>query len=205
MINAGEGFIRQFVAMPLGSGYTVEAQVTGKEERGGIQIVVYEAKPGRFPDQPPEVPPGILRVASAPMSFGALEGVMGLGAGGKMRQKIYPDPHGLDTWDAGNTGNLTVHIVNSLMVREITGKAPPPTPISAETYTQYGLPWFDLYDEQMGDIAAPDALKRVKSAAELDREKGLPPQREDGSISVPDEQVKKYDVGPEGLNDPDKP
>jgi len=30
--------------MPLGSGYTVEGQVTGKEEFGGIQIIVYEAK-----------------------------------------------------------------------------------------------------------------------------------------------------------------
>ena len=35
------GKIRQFVAMPLGMGYTVEAQVTGKEDVGGIQIIVY--------------------------------------------------------------------------------------------------------------------------------------------------------------------
>jgi len=34
-INAGEGYIRQFVAMPLGMGYTVEAQVTGEEKFGG--------------------------------------------------------------------------------------------------------------------------------------------------------------------------
>ena len=30
-INAGKGYIRQFVAMPLGMGYTVEGQLTGKE------------------------------------------------------------------------------------------------------------------------------------------------------------------------------
>ena len=41
-INAGEGYIRQFVAMPLGMGYTVEAQLTGEETFGGIQIIVYE-------------------------------------------------------------------------------------------------------------------------------------------------------------------
>lgn len=29
-INAGDGFIRQFVAVPLGSGATVEGQVTGR-------------------------------------------------------------------------------------------------------------------------------------------------------------------------------
>jgi hypothetical protein len=46
--NTGEGLIRQFVAMPLGSGYTVEGQVTGKEELGGLQFVVFPPKPGRF-------------------------------------------------------------------------------------------------------------------------------------------------------------
>lgn len=40
-IFAGDGLIRQFVAMPLGSGYTVEGQVTGKEQFGGLQIEVF--------------------------------------------------------------------------------------------------------------------------------------------------------------------
>ena len=52
-INAGKDTIRQFVAMPLGMGYTVEAQVTGKEEYGGVQVIAYEPKPGKFPDEPP--------------------------------------------------------------------------------------------------------------------------------------------------------
>ncbi|KAF8466278.1 hypothetical protein DFH94DRAFT_639389, partial [Russula ochroleuca] len=34
--------VRQLVAMPLGTGYTVEGQVTGKEDVGGIQIDVFE-------------------------------------------------------------------------------------------------------------------------------------------------------------------
>jgi len=45
-INAGDGYIRQFIAMPLGSGYTVEGQLTGADEFGGIQILVFEPKPG---------------------------------------------------------------------------------------------------------------------------------------------------------------
>ena len=40
-ISAGDGFVRQFVAMPLGSGYTVEGQVTGQETFGGVQIEVF--------------------------------------------------------------------------------------------------------------------------------------------------------------------
>ena len=36
-----KGTIRQFVAMPLGGGYTAEEQITGAAEHGGLQIVVY--------------------------------------------------------------------------------------------------------------------------------------------------------------------
>ncbi|ETS85066.1 hypothetical protein PFICI_03091 [Pestalotiopsis fici W106-1] len=34
------GVVKQFVAMPLGTGYSVEAQVAGQEELGGIQLEV---------------------------------------------------------------------------------------------------------------------------------------------------------------------
>ncbi|APA96095.1 hypothetical protein [Nocardia seriolae] len=37
-INSGKGIIRQFVAVPLGLGATVEGQVTGEETHGGIQL-----------------------------------------------------------------------------------------------------------------------------------------------------------------------
>ena len=39
-----KGMIRQFVAMPLGSGYSVEEQVTGKAEHGGLQVQVFPMK-----------------------------------------------------------------------------------------------------------------------------------------------------------------
>jgi hypothetical protein len=39
-----KGVIRQFVAMPLGAGYTVEEQLTGAAEHGGVQIVAYPLK-----------------------------------------------------------------------------------------------------------------------------------------------------------------
>ncbi|MFC9952309.1 hypothetical protein ACFVIN_17795, partial [Streptomyces prasinus] len=37
-INSGEGTVRQFVAVPLGLGATVEGQVTGEEVWGGVQL-----------------------------------------------------------------------------------------------------------------------------------------------------------------------
>lgn len=116
---------------------------------------------------------------------------MGLAAGGKMKQKIYPDSYGVDTWDETNFGRVYVHIVNSMMYREITGKEPPPTPVTASSYTQYGFPWFELYDEHKGDVAKSDILSQVKSVKKMDKEKGFAPQQDESSVEVPDKQVKK--------------
>jgi hypothetical protein len=186
-INAGDGFIRQFVAIPLGLGYTVEAQVTGKEEFGGIQILVYEPKPGRFPDEPP---PDRDRTPHR-LSMPAAVSEMGLGAGGKMRQKIYPDPYGINTWDVNNFGYVFVHIVNSEQYQDLTGLEPPPTPISAKIYSDFGLPWFDLYDEAKGDITASKKLTKVRTVREKDIEKGVSSGKDDTSINMSESQIKK--------------
>ncbi|KII88774.1 hypothetical protein PLICRDRAFT_176316 [Plicaturopsis crispa FD-325 SS-3] len=44
-ISTAPGVVRQFVAMPLGKGYTVEGQLTGREDVGGIQIDVFKRYP----------------------------------------------------------------------------------------------------------------------------------------------------------------
>ena len=205
--NTGAKTIRQFVAMPLGMGYTVEGQVTGKEEHGGVQLIVYEPKPGRFPDRPPPPPPmragaapgaayalgapPVMMPSPAPMAAGAAKGAsMGLAAGGTMEQAIYPDPHGLDTWDEANFGRVFVHIVNSVLWREITGEAVPPTPVDARAYSNAGYPWFALYDGEKGDLAPSDALKAVKSVKEMDASHGFVGLDDDGSIELGAGQVR---------------
>ncbi|MGW6708423.1 hypothetical protein ACWGDE_26500 [Streptomyces sp. NPDC054956] len=40
-INSGKGTVRQFVAVPLGLGATVEGQVTGEETTGGVQLQAF--------------------------------------------------------------------------------------------------------------------------------------------------------------------
>lgn len=52
-INSGDGTVKQFVAMPLGQGYTIEAQITDEEKYGGFQLVVYEPVDGRFENPEP--------------------------------------------------------------------------------------------------------------------------------------------------------
>lgn len=157
-INSGHETIRQFVAMPLGSGATVEGQLTGEEAVGGLQFVVFEPKPGRFADQEPE--PG-------PPTEGVLESIdMGLAAGGEMTQKIYPDPYGIATWDPSRRTSLHVRIVNAEEWRALTGEPPPPTPVDAAAYTKAGLPWFALYDEEQGDLAPSEKLRGVRSVGD---------------------------------------
>ena len=46
--------------------------------------------------------------------------------------------------------------------REITGEAPPPTPVSARTYAEYGLPRCELYGDGLGAVAASGVLAGVK-------------------------------------------
>jgi hypothetical protein len=192
-INVGDGIIRQFVAMPLGMGYAVEAQVTGTEEFGGIQIRVYEPKAGIFPDRAPaeaKPPPGML-FGPAP----APRAEMGLGAGGKIRQKIYPDAYGIETWDPDNYGDLFVHIVNSEQYHAITEMAPPPSPISASTYNDYGLPWFDLYDEAKETLTGSETMRRIRTIRERDAERGEPSESRDESVEIEPSKVKKLHHG----------
>jgi hypothetical protein len=161
-INAGHGYVRQFVAMPLGLGFTVESQLTGTEAVGGIQILVFDPRPGRFPDRPPR-----RRVDSVMYAAMAQPtGEMGLATGGRIEQKIYPDPYGIDTWEPRPIAKAHVHLLNSAQYQAITGRETPPTPIDAATYTAHGFPWFALYDETQGDIAPTPRLERVKSVAE---------------------------------------
>jgi hypothetical protein len=60
-----EGVVRQFVAAPLGQGFTAEEQITGKAEFGGLQIearpMTLEAFERRWPKRPP------IPVRSVPM------------------------------------------------------------------------------------------------------------------------------------------
>ena len=59
-IAESDGNVRQFVAMPLGSGYSVEAQVTGQELIGGLQIEVTPSNvvPGVYTPYIVAKPPG---------------------------------------------------------------------------------------------------------------------------------------------------
>jgi hypothetical protein len=167
-IKAGEGTVRQFVAAPLGENVTVEAQMTGEETVGGIQLTIVEPKAGRFPDRIPESDHHRFEdgadFSDPSICFSKVceSAPMGLGAGGRMVQKIYPDEYGFETWDAESAVTVNIHLVDARDWLAITGEAPPRSPISVETYRAHGLPWFELADHAFDDLPVLPVLAGIK-------------------------------------------
>lgn len=165
-INAGEGFIRQFVAVPLGLGATVEAQVTGEEVHGGVQLRVVGAT-AEVLKAWQERPRYDMMACGAPPSGSIDEASMGFGAGGRMRQEIYADERGLTDYNNDRTWRVFVHLCSAAQWTAITGEVAPPTPIDREIYVQHGFPWFDYYDADREDLAASETLSKVKTVGDL--------------------------------------
>jgi hypothetical protein len=162
-INAGDGFIRQFVAVPLGSGATVEGQVTGQETHGGVQLRAV----GLTEQALAEWHAAQALVCEDLMLDGgplpAPSASMGLGAGGRMRQEVYADDRPLADYDQSGARRVFVHLCSAAQWTAITGEVPPPTPVDRDAYVRAGLPWFDLYDADARDLAPSETLARVKS------------------------------------------
>lgn len=184
--------VRQFVAMPLGSGYSVEEQITGKPEHGGLQIIAYPMKKDRYAELERERAARLkdrfcLRDTSsfvgAPMRARAAAPAqaMGLAAGGRMHQQIYADPYGIDAWDQSVSSRCFVTLLDATQWREITGEAPAQRPPTAADYTKAGLPWFDYYAE-VETLPGAKVLALVKSVAELAAEKGEQVLGPDGEV-----------------------
>ena len=182
-----KGVIRQFVAMPLGQGYTVEEQLTGAARHGGLQIVVYPMKPERYEAlvaaRESEYSGRVLH-DGAPVGLACESPGMGLAPGGRMKQEIHDDPYGLDAWDQRHAGRCFVSIVNSSQWMAITGERPPTEPPTAKDYTEMGLPWFDYYGGDAQAIAGAEKLKTIKSVVQIGKERDSAPLPENESVEV---------------------
>ncbi|KAI3325518.1 hypothetical protein HD806DRAFT_552804 [Xylariaceae sp. AK1471] len=243
------GVVRQFVAMPLGEGYSVEAQLTGQEAVGGLQFEITPCLPTKRPYQEPVneylhrpypdkpctpsgnfsinvktlcggtivipcsyydqvgsvklyiqdtqgVPPDQqllkfnLKLLADRGILGADYGIqngstlymllrlrggqarepMGIAAGGKINQTIEKDTDDPKIWATSSTITIPVHVLTSAAFRGVTGREPPPCPISASTYAAAGLPFFNLPEKPTTISGDFDA---VKSVNEIDQDRGL--------------------------------
>jgi hypothetical protein len=182
-----KGVIRQFVAMPLGSGYSAEEQITGEAEYGGIQIAaypmkrdVYEARFGRRP----VARRGLFTGAIPALAASRAAPDMGLAPGGRMRQEIFDDPFDVQDWDREHASRCFVHITNSQVWRAITGQAPPTVPLTAREYRKHHIPWFGYYSDGSTAAEGSTILDKLKSVAQLGQQKGDVPLPENESVTV---------------------
>lgn len=196
-----KGLIRQFVAMPLGAGYSAEEQLTGRAEHGGLQIAVYPMKAAVFERKYPVRPkvlerPFLGHMIAHRMTACSAAGIlsdMALSPGGRMRQEIYDDPHALSDWDTEHGSRCFVHLANSLTWRNITGQEPPGTPPTARDYTERGLPWFEYYNESARQREGAPQLAGLQSVAALGKAKGAAPLPENAPATP--RNVVEYRVG----------
>jgi len=179
-----KGEIRQFIAMPLGEGYSVEEQITGKAEHGGVQLLIHPMKAEEWEKRKTRrVCDDVLydMASEEPCAAPAME--MGLGAGGRMQQEIYEDPHPFEVWDLTHRSRCFVHIANSIAWRAITSEDPPHMPPTAKEYSDAGLPWFDYYSDEKA-LEGGDALKTIKSVKTLADEKSKVALPENESVTT---------------------
>jgi hypothetical protein len=181
-----KGTIRQFVAMPLGRGYTAEEQISGEAEHGGLQIVAYPMKAEAYQKirQRKEVSFGLAEPMMARVQCaGAID--MGLAPGGRMKQEIYDDPHRFDVWDLRASSRCFVHIANSLAWRAITGENPPTTPLTSRDYSKAGLPWFNYYGGDRKALKGAKKLAKLKTVKGMGKKKGEHPLPENERVDDP--------------------
>ena len=158
-----KGTIRQFVAMPLGDGHTVEEQLTGQGSYGGLQIAVYPMK--REVHDRLQLPEPRMVVREVGPGWRGL----GLAPGGRMSQEIYEDEFGLDAWDQEQGARCFVTMANSQQWIAITGERPPTQPPTVREYAEAGLPWFLHYDRDREALAGAQRLAGLRSVAETVR------------------------------------
>ncbi|RGP63882.1 integral membrane [Fusarium longipes] len=219
------GKVRQFVAMPVGTGHSVEAQMTVQEITAGIQFeitrldlnvcnknpiyvtlktltgksisittsleeMVYDLKlrcqalegmPAciqrlifdghQLRDDMFLVECGIQDGAVIHLvlnlrggGFPLVEPEMNITPGGLIRQAIATIPKAVYRKTVPVTFN--VQILNSACFEQVTGKKPPPSPITSKTYAESGFPLYSIYEEPTTIFGAFGALRSI---AEIDQ------------------------------------
>ena len=99
--------------------------------------------------------------------------VMGFAGGGRIAQKIVRDKYPPITYETTSV-RLFVSVLNSMHFSTVTGLPPPPSPVSPQTYLDYGYPWYALFEENVpvannADASGTGTLAQVKSVAQIDK------------------------------------
>ena len=162
-----DGTVYQFIATEVGENKTVGEQLSETKEHA-ILVSTFIAK------NPEKLQSSRIRQTWGNSEFGECyyESIgcckalcsfgteMGLGKGGKIKQKIYEDPHGIEEWVDKPEKTVKIYLINASEFAEITGQILPP-PVTAE---QYNGIWFGLEDEALKSVPGNPIFDKLKSA-----------------------------------------
>ena len=160
-INAGHGFVRQFVAMPLGQ---------RRHRRGpdhGVEIARRPAGP-RVRSSPGPLPRraaagvGAIRRRPPPSMASASGAPMGFVPGGQIDQKVLADRMASTPGIPSASARSSCTCSTARSTPRSPGRPAPPSPVSARDLRRARLPWFRRFEEA-ADVPPADAL-----AAQLD-------------------------------------
>jgi hypothetical protein len=168
-----DGSVYQFVATEAGENKTIGEQLAQTKDHA-IVFSVYESKnPEKLQSCRVQQTWGDSEAGNLdfevmsdcfegfpPMRCCSFGTEMGLGKGGKIIQKIYDDPHGIEEWKESPTKTMRVYLINASEFSEITGKELPP-PATEENYN--GV-WYGLEDEHLKDINGTKVFDKLKDA-----------------------------------------
>ncbi|MCR8899184.1 hypothetical protein NWF34_19800 [Gordonia sp. GONU] len=180
-----EKTVRQFVAMPLGEGYTAAEQLGGTDD-GRLRIQVTPLRAATWDERVAarraarSVEPDTIELCAMP---GSTDG-MGMGAGGSITQSIATPVEPRTNWDTGATGEATLRIINSADWEGLTGTAPHHEPPTIEEYLEHGYPWFEWYDDSLARRGG-SKLSDLKTVKEIGDAKGESPLPDNPSFDPP--------------------
>lgn len=191
-----ENVVRQFVAVKLGEGRTVEEKLEGTQF-GGLQIIVIppsealvekareaarrreeerRARINRWLEQNPgkteedylhrAVP---LKMRSMALESCSMSKSMGIGAGGKIKQEIVQSDYKPTDFDTANAQYTNLDLVHSLEFALLKRLPFPPQIPTFDQWNNAGLPWFSIPSN-------PDKAVKVDGSsrlADLDRQDNL--------------------------------
>jgi hypothetical protein len=136
--NAEDGYLRQFIVQPIDYNSTGKEQLSTANQFAGVNFVIYSAKPGLISEDDEEM--NYSKFSDCLIMDNNVEEA-------RLKQEIYPDQYGIDTWDLDSQIEINIYFANSELFEKITGETPPLSPISEEEYHEHGYPWFDRYNE----------------------------------------------------------
>jgi tetratricopeptide (TPR) repeat protein len=103
------------------------------------------------------------------------------------------DTYGPESWDEHCFAEITIHIVDSVTYKSLTGDEAPPCPITVEHYKEMGIPWYSYYDEKLPGLSPSRLFGRIKSVDSIDRNRRAD-QPVPGSVEIDPDNVLRIHV-----------